>query len=104
MLPELGRIGVFCVPLEILPRTAGAEFLHELEELGYGAVWTGEGLGTREMFSNAAVLLAGSSSIVFCAGIANVYGRDPVTAVTATRTLLESFPGRFLLGLGISHR
>jgi probable F420-dependent oxidoreductase len=104
VLPALGRIGVFCVPLEILPRTAGAEFVHELEELGYGAVWTGEGLGTREMFSNAAVILAGSSSIVFCAGIANIWGRDPVTAVTATRTLLESFPGRFLLGLGISHR
>jgi probable F420-dependent oxidoreductase len=104
VLPELGRIGVFSVPLEILPRSAAVEFVHELEELGYGAVWTGEGLGTREMFTNAAVILAGSSRIVFCAGIANIWGRDPVTAATATRTLLESFSGRFLLGLGVSHR
>ena len=104
MLPQIGRIGVFSVPLEILPRTAAVEFVHELEELGYGAVWTGEGLGTREMFTNAAVILADTRRIAFCAGIANIWGRDPVTTLTATRTLLESFPGRFLLGLGVSHR
>ena len=95
---------MFSVPLEILPRSEAVEFVHELEELGYGAVWTGEGLGTREMFTNAAVILGGTSRVVFCAGIANIWARDPVTAVTATRTLLESFPGRFLLGLGVSHK
>src|SRR5262249_18051742 len=103
MAVEIGRIGVFSVPLEVLPRVAAVEFVHELEQLGYGAVWTGEGLGTREIFTNAAVILAGTERIVFCAGIANIWARDPVTAVTATRTLLESFPGRFLLGLGGSH-
>jgi probable F420-dependent oxidoreductase len=85
-------------------RARGAEFAHELEELGYTAVWTGEGLGTREIFTNAAGILAGSERIVFAAGIANIWGRDPVTTVTATRTLEEGYPGRFLLGLGISHR
>jgi probable F420-dependent oxidoreductase len=103
-LARIGRIGVFSVPLELLPRTAAIELCHELEELGYGAVWTGEGLGTREMYTNAAVILGGTSRIAFCAGIVNIWGRDPVTAVTATRTLMESYPGRFLLGLGISHR
>jgi probable F420-dependent oxidoreductase len=56
------------------------------------------------MFTNAAVILGGTRRIAFCAGIANIWARDPVTTVTATRTLEESFPGRFLLGLGISHR
>jgi probable F420-dependent oxidoreductase len=104
VLPELGRIGVFSVPLEVLPRADSVEFVRELEELGYGAVWTGEGLGTREIFTNAAAILAGTERIVFCAGIANIWGRDAVTASTATETLLESFDGRFLLGLGVSHR
>jgi probable F420-dependent oxidoreductase len=103
-MAEIGRIGVFSVPIEVLPAAATIELCHELEELGYGAVWTGEGLGTREMFTNAAVVLGGTSRIAFCAGIVNIWGRDPVTAVTATRTLMESYPGRFLLGLGISHR
>jgi probable F420-dependent oxidoreductase len=102
--PATGRIGVFSTPLEVLSRAASVEFVNALEELGYGAVWTGEGLGTREIFTNAAVILAGTERIVFCAGIANIWGRDPVTTVTATATLLESFPDRFLLGLGVSHR
>ena len=101
---ELGRIGVFSVPLEVVPRRTAAAFVGELEELGYGAVWTGEGLGTREIFVNASVVLADTQRIVFGAGIANIYARDAVTTVTATRTLEESYPGRFLLGLGVSHR
>jgi probable F420-dependent oxidoreductase len=101
---SIGRIGVFSVPLEVLPRSEALALVGELEELGYGAVWTGEGLGTREMFTNAAVILGGTQRIAFCAGIAVIWARDPVTTVTATRTLLESFPDRFLLGLGISHK
>jgi probable F420-dependent oxidoreductase len=104
MQTDIGRIGVFSVPLEVLPRVEGATFARRLEELGYTAVWTGEGLGTREIFTNAMGVLAGSERIVFCAGIANVWGRDAVTTVTSTRTVQESYPGRFLLGLGISHR
>lgn len=101
---ELGRIGVFSVPLEVMGRAEGVAFVQELEQLGYAAVWTGEGLGTREIFTNASVVLAGTRRIVVCAGIANIWARDAVTMVTATRTLLESYPDRFLLGLGISHR
>jgi probable F420-dependent oxidoreductase len=101
---DIGRVGVFSVPLEVMPRLAGVEFAHELEELGYGAVWTGEGLGTREIFTNGALVLAGTRRIAFCAGIANIWARDPTTMVTASRTLQEGFPGRFVLGLGISHR
>lgn len=103
-LPDVGPVGVFSVPLEVMGRAQGAEFAHELEELGYGAVWTGEGLGTREIFTNSAGVLAGTKRIVFGAGIANIWARDAVTTVTATRTLEEGYPGRFLLGLGISHR
>ena len=104
MLPAIGRVGVFSAPLEVLPRAASVEFVRELEALGYGAIWTGEGLGTREIFTNAAAILSGTERIVFCAGIANIWGRDAVTASTAASTLLDSFDGRFLLGLGVSHR
>lgn len=104
VLPALGKVGVFSVPLEVVPARVGIAFARELEELGYSAVWTGEGLGTREQFTNAAAVLAGTERIVWGAGIANIWARDPVTTITATRTLNESFGNRFLLGLGISHR
>ena len=104
MFPALGKVGVFSVPLEVVPAKAGIAFARELEEIGYSAVWTGEGLGTRELFTNAAAVLAGTEKIVWGAGIVNIWGRDPMTTVSATNTLNESFGNRFLLGLGISHR
>ena len=104
VFPALGKVGVFSVPLEVVPAKAGIAFARELEELGYSAVWTGEGLGTRELFTNAAAVLAGTERIVWGAGIVNIWARDPMTTVSATNTINESYGNRFLLGLGISHR
>jgi probable F420-dependent oxidoreductase len=36
-------------------------------------------------------------------GIANIYARDPVSTAAGQNTLAEAYPGRFLLGLGVSH-
>src|SRR6266481_628225 len=74
----------------------------ELEELGYGALWYGEATG-REARTKAALLLAGTKRMVIATGIANIYGRDPVTMSAAQKTLAEAYPNRFLLGLGVSH-
>jgi len=41
--------------------------------------------------------------MVIATGIANIYGRDPVTMAAAQKTLAEFYPHRFLLGLGVSH-
>jgi probable F420-dependent oxidoreductase len=74
----------------------------ELEELGYGALWYGEAIG-REALTKAGLLLAGTKRIVIATGIANIYGRDPVTMAAGQKTLAEAYPNRFLLGLGVSH-
>src|SRR2546425_428059 len=71
-------------------------------ELGYGAIWFSEGLG-REAFTQAALLLAGTSRILVATGIANIYGRDPFTMAAGQKTLSEAYQSRFLLGLGVSH-
>ena len=52
---------------------------------------------------HAALLLAGSTRIKVATGIVNRYGRDPLACNAAMQTLNEAFPGRFLLGLGVSH-
>jgi len=51
----------------------------------------------------AALLLRGTSRLRVATGIANIYARDAVTMANTQRTLEEAFPGRFLLGLGVSH-
>ena len=81
-------------------RTAAAE----LEALGFGALWFPEGFGTKESFSTAALVLAATEHVPVCSGIANIWARDAVPSATGARTLSEAFPGRFLLGLGVSHR
>src|SRR5258707_13142489 len=57
----------------------------------------------REALTSAGLLLAATKRIVIATGIANIYGRDPVTMSAAQKTLAEAYPNRFLLGLGVSH-
>jgi probable F420-dependent oxidoreductase len=52
---------------------------------------------------SSAVLLSATKSLALATGIANIYARDPMTMAAGQKTLAEAFPGRFLLGLGVSH-
>jgi probable F420-dependent oxidoreductase len=99
---QLGQFGVWTFQIDILPAARMQEAAAELEELGYGAIWYGEATG-REALTKAALLLAGTKRAVIATGIANIYGRDPVTMAAGQKTLAEAYPNRFLLGLGVSH-
>ena len=99
---QLGAFGVWTFQLDILPAARMQEVVAELEEMGYGAVWCGEALG-REALTKAGLLLAGTKRVVIATGIANIYGRDPLTMAAGQKTLAEAYPNRFLLGLGVSH-
>src|SRR3984893_1853326 len=99
---QLGAFGVWDFQLDILPASRMQETAAELEELGYGALWFGEATG-REALTKAALLLAGTKRIIIATGIANIYGRDPITMSAGQKTLAEAYPNRFLLGLGVSH-
>ena len=57
----------------------------------------------REALTNAGLLLGASQQLVIGTGIANIWARDPVAMAAAQRTLAEAYPGRFVLGLGVSH-
>ena len=100
---KLGRIGIWTSTLDFQPASKAQEAARELEALGYAAIWFPEAL-RREAFSNASLLLAATSRIVVATGIANIYARDPVTMAAGQKTLAEAYPGRFLLGIGVSHQ
>jgi len=100
--PPLKRIGIWTGAFEQQPAGKVKAAVAELEQLGYGAVWFSEGFG-RESLTQAGLLLSASSHIVVSTGITNIYGRDPVTAAAAQKTLSEAYPERFVLGLGVSH-
>ncbi len=99
---DVGRLGLWTNQFDNLPVAQAVEATREIEELGYSALWLGE-LSGREAMTQATLLLSATSRLKVATGVANVYGRDPVTMAQAQRTLHECFGDRFVLGLGISH-
>ena len=80
-----------------------ADFARLVEKLGYGALWIPEAVG-REPFAHAAFMAARTERLVFATGIANIYARDALTMAAAAKTVGELSDGRFLLGIGVSHK
>src|SRR5438552_2378250 len=99
---ELGRIGIWTGVLDTLPSSEAQKVAGRLEELGFSTLWIPETIG-RDPFVTAALLLSATSTLKLATGIANIYARDAVTMANTQRSLEEAFPGRFLLGLGVSH-
>ena len=100
---QLGKIGVWIGAFTVAPAAEARPAAREIEGLGYDTLWYPEGLGTRESFTNAAVLLAATERIRVASGIANIWARDAVAAANAARVLADAFDDRYLLGLGVSH-
>jgi probable F420-dependent oxidoreductase len=99
---ELAGRGVWFYP-DGLTSDETVAFARRIEELGYTALWLPEA-GGRDPFVLAARLLDHTDSLVVATGVANVYARDPAAMKAAQYTLAEQSGGRFLLGIGISHR
>jgi probable F420-dependent oxidoreductase len=87
----------------MLSAADAAAFARRVEAWGYGALWTPES-GGRNALVNASWLLAATSRLTIATGIANIYARDAMAAANAQRGLAEQSGGRFLLGLGVSHK
>jgi probable F420-dependent oxidoreductase len=99
---RLGRSGLWAGQLSWLPHAAQVEVLAEVEAAGFGTIWYGESMG-REAFALGAILLGNSKRINVATGIANIYARDPMAMANGGRALEQAWPGRFVLGLGVSH-
>jgi len=100
---RLGSVGVWSGALRAAAVADEPAAIRRIEELGYGSLWTGEGIGGKDAFAHAAIALASSSRIVFGTGIANVWARHPATMQGGAATLAAAWPGRFVLGVGASH-
>jgi probable F420-dependent oxidoreductase len=99
MTVDLGRVGLW-VPLRLwvregvrLPETAS-----ELDELGYGAIWLGNGPTIMHI---AESLLSATRRITVATGIVNIWAHPSAAAIAASyRQLATTHPDRLLLGLG----
>jgi probable F420-dependent oxidoreductase len=100
---RLGRLGVWSFALQRLAAAEAGAAARAFESDGYPAAWIPESLGSKELFSHAAILLAATDRLVFASGIANIHARDPMAMANGAKTLGEAYPGRFVLGIGVSH-
>ena len=102
-LPTLGKVGAWSGRLQHRPTSQAIDVVNELEELGYRSIWFPESPFGKDALTFSAVLLGASTTITVATGIAIVWARDPAAMTNAARTLGDAHPGRFLLGIGISH-
>jgi probable F420-dependent oxidoreductase len=100
---DLGRVGIWSGEL----RRHGdlgevADAAAELEQLGYSAIFIPGGAGG-DIMERSEHLLGATERVPLAPGILNVWMHDPDEVAGYRARLDESYPGRFQLGLGISH-
>ncbi|GGS61486.1 LLM class F420-dependent oxidoreductase [Streptomyces badius] len=99
-----GRVGLWSGALHAsrvddAGRKAIAEALAELDELGYGTVWTG-GSPTP---GDAAAVVAATRSITVATGILSIWDHTAEEVAAAVSAIEPDARRRFVLGLGVSH-
>jgi probable F420-dependent oxidoreductase len=98
----LGPVGVWTFLPAGMSASEIGDVVAEIQALGYGSVWYPES-PAGEPFVKAAITLASTTTLVAGTGIANLWLRHPATMQATARGLVEAYPGRFLLGVGVSH-
>jgi probable F420-dependent oxidoreductase len=101
---QLGRIGVWLGGLGRVAWPQARAAAETIEGLGYGTLWISETPGGKEPLAHAGLLLGATERISIATGIANIWVRDGLAARDGAYALAEAHPGRFTLGLGVSHR
>jgi probable F420-dependent oxidoreductase len=98
----VGRYGIWSVELRSEDQDRRGELdeaAAELEDLGYGALW----LGGNSTADHAAPLLGATRRIVVGTSIQSVWQQDAETTAAGYTEVEAAHPGRFVLGLGVSH-
>jgi probable F420-dependent oxidoreductase len=99
----LGKVGIWSFALQRLAASEEIDAARQFEGLRYPSLWIPESLGSKDAMAHASLLLAGTDKIPLATGIANIHARDPMAMANGARALGEAYPGRFVLGIGVSH-
>jgi probable F420-dependent oxidoreductase len=99
---RLGRFGIFAGP----PSRLGidpAVLATRIEQAGFTSAWIGGGNPSPQALDALAAMLAATDRLVVATGIANIWAWEPAAIRAAASAMAQRFPGRFILGLGVSH-
>lgn len=94
--------GVTLSPMSGIPYTEFVQLARETEDAGFGGVFIPEAINDALMCS---LLVANSTKrIGIGTWIVNIYLREPALCAVAAEMVQDAAQGRFILGLGVSHR
>ena len=96
------RLGIVLSTVSNAPPQEFVEIGQLAETHGYESVFVNEGRG--DSLACAQAIALGTEKIDTGTNIANIYFRHPYLMASSARTIAELSNGRFILGLGMSHR
>src|SRR5229473_1901641 len=100
---DLGLFGVWSPTLRTSESSAVLESAAELEELGYGTIWF-PGREHEGLAEHIESILQRTQRVVVATGIVNIWTHPAAEIAAEHHAITTAHPGRFLLGLGISHQ
>lgn len=99
---DTGKLGVWYF-FDSLSSPDAAAAAQRIESMGYGTLWIPETVG-KSPVALSSWLLANTETLNLATGIINIYHREPGVTAAAQMSLAEQSGGRFLLGMGVSHK
>ncbi len=98
----MGRLAVFNAAVRTLDESVARA--RAAESLGYESVWTTQMPDARDAALVLAAYAANTQRVKLGTGVLPIYTRHPTAMVQMAASLDELSNGRFILGIGISHK
>lgn len=98
---RLGPVGVWMFGAAFGPEPGAAAA--RIERAGYEVLWVGGGSTDPAAFDRLEEALARTNRLVLATGITNIWAWEPDALAERVTALERAYPGRFVLGLGVSH-
>lgn len=99
---RMGPVGIW-TSLDAIATDEALRFAATVENLGFATLWVNES-GGREPFALLGALAQATAGLTLGLGVASIYARDATAAHNGARTVADLSGGRFVMGLGVSHR
>lgn len=97
----LGPVGIWMPPPAGLGLDPGG-FARTVEDAGFTSIWV-PNMNAAENLATLEPMLTATDRLIVATGIASVWTWSPAELAAAADRLTADYPGRFILGLGISH-
>jgi probable F420-dependent oxidoreductase len=102
-IEHLGRVGLWVGAAAAAAGQEAGSFARRVEALGVPSLWVGGGNPDAQALQERGQMLAATEHLIVATGITNIWAWDPADMHTHALAIDRAHPGRFVLGLGVSH-